>query len=146
MVTNTLRILTLPVALHPHLQSGLISLGHAKALLSATDAGWQGLLARRIVEEGLSVREVERLAKAGPPPITPGAAVRDETPPHIRELEHNLKLLFGTTVKVKERTGGKGSMTIQFHSRDHFQRMISLLAKVMDNGARNGTGSGSGMP
>lgn len=136
VVSNTLRILTLPASLHPHLQSGAISLGHAKALLSTTDLAWQGLLARRVVDDGLSVRETESLAKAGSPTLVPGPHGKAETPPHIRELEHNLKLLFGTTVRVKERTGGKGSMTIDFHSRDHFQRMISLLAKVMDNGQR----------
>ena len=136
VISNTLRILTLPVSLHPHLQSGHISLGHAKALLSTTDVAWQGLLARRIVEDGLSVRETERLAKAGPPALVPGASDKAEIPPHIRELEANLKLLFGTTVKVKERSGGKGTMTVHFHSRDHFQRMISLMAKVMDNGPK----------
>jgi ParB family chromosome partitioning protein len=139
-ITNTLRILTLPETLRPHLQSGAISLGHAKALLGATDSAWQLRLAQRVVDEGLSVRETERLAKEGPTtPVIPGAAVtRGELPPHIRELEHNLKLLLGTTVKVKEKTGGKGTMTVHFHSRDHFQRMISLMAKIMDQGPRNG--------
>ncbi len=131
-ISNTLRILALPASLHPHLLSGVISLGHAKALLSATDSGWQLLLAKRIVDEGLSVRETEQLAKAGAPPISAAGPARSEPPPHIRELEHNLKLLFGTTVKVKEQAGGKGTMTVHFHSRDHFQRMIALLAKVMD--------------
>ncbi len=132
VVSNTLRILTLPVTLHPHLQSGAISLGHAKALLSTTDAPWQALLARRIIDDGLSVREIERLAKAGPPTVVASTSGKAEVPPHIRELEHNLKLLFGTTVQVKERAGGKGTMTVHFHSRDHFQRMISLMAKIMD--------------
>ncbi len=98
-------------------------------------------LAQRVVDEGLSVRETERLAKEGPtsapvPPVPGGE--RGETPPHIKELEHNLKLLLGTTVKVKEKTGGKGTMTVHFHSRDHFQRMIALMAKLMEQGPRNG--------
>ncbi len=131
-ISNTLRILALPTSLHPHLLSGVISLGHAKALLGAGDPAWLLLLAKRIVDEGLSVRETEHLAKAGAPPISAGVPARSDPPPHIRELEHNLKLLFGTTVKVKEQAGGKGSMTVHFHSRDHFQRMIALLAKVMD--------------
>ena len=136
-ISNVLRIQTLPAALFPHLQSGAISLGHAKALLGATDQAWMLLLAKRIVDDGLSVREVENLAKAGPPAVSAvPVGGKDEIPPHIRELEHNLKLLFGTTVRVKEKTGGKGSMTIDFHSRDHFQRMISLLAKVTDQGNR----------
>lgn len=137
-ISNTLRILALPEAIRPHVLSGAISLGHAKALLGAADPAWMLLLAKRIVEEGLSVRETEALAKVGPPPLTPGVPARTDTPPHIRELEHNLKLLFGTTVKVKERTGGKGTMTVHFHSRDHFQRMIALLAKIMDQGGRPG--------
>lgn len=134
-ISNTLRVLNLPAVIHPHLQSGVISLGHAKALLAATDPAWQVTLARRIVDDGLSVRESEALAKAGPPAITSApVGGRNEPPPHIRELEHNLKLLFGTTVRVKEKVGGKGSMTIDFHSRDHFQRMIALMAKFMEQG------------
>ena len=135
-ISNTLRILSLPESVRPHLLSGAISLGHAKALLGSSEPAWQLLLVKRIVEDGLSVRETERLVKAGPPVVTSGAGVRSETPPHIRELEHNLKLLFGTTVKVKEQAGGKGTMTVHFHSRDHFQRMIALLAKIMDQGGR----------
>ena len=137
VISNTLRILSLPESLHPHLQSGVISLGHAKALLGTTDGAWLLILAKRILDDGLSVREVERLAKAGPPTVTATVPTgRTEVPPHIRELEHNLKLLFGTTVQVKEKAGGKGTMTVHFHSRDHFQRMIGLMAKIMDQGSR----------
>jgi ParB family transcriptional regulator, chromosome partitioning protein len=142
VISNTLRILTLPENLRPHLQSGAISLGHAKALLGATDLAWMQQLAQRILDDGLSVRETERLAKAGPPAIAPTPVTgTSETPPHIKELEHNLKLLFGTTVKVKEKAGGKGTMTVHFHSRDHFQRMISLMAKIMDQEPRAGGAS-----
>jgi ParB family chromosome partitioning protein len=137
-ISNTLRILALPDGIRQQVLVGKISLGHAKALLGTTDKPWLELLAQRIVEEGLSVRETERLVKAGPPIPSSGPSVRAEVPPHLRELEHNLKLLFGTTVKVKEQAGGKGTMTVHFHSRDHFQRMIALLAKIMEQGGRPG--------
>jgi len=140
-ISNTLRILSLPESIRPHLLSGAISLGHAKALLGTSDQAWLQVLSARIVADGLSVRETERLVKAGPPVPTSGASVRNEIPPHIRELEQNLKLLFGTTVKVKEQAGGKGTMTVHFHSRDHFQRMIALLAKFMEQGGRPSAGS-----
>ncbi len=137
-ISNTLRILSLPEAVRHQVLSGTISLGHAKVLLGTTDTAWLLVLATRIVDEGLSVRETERLVKAGPPAPSNGPSVRNEIPPHLRELEHNLKLLFGTTVKVKEQAGGKGTMTVHFHSRDHFQRMIALLAKIMEQGGRPG--------
>ena len=137
-ISNTLRILALPESVRQQVLTGGISLGHAKALLGTADPAWLLLLASRIVDEGLSVRDTERLVKAGAPPLSSGPSVRNEIPPHLRELEHNLKLLFGTTVKVKEQAGGKGTMTVHFHSRDHFQRMIALLAKIMEQGGRPG--------
>jgi hypothetical protein len=50
--------------------------------------------------------------------------------PHIRELETNLFHLFGTRVSVKER-GGKGSMTLHFDSKDHFQRVVAIMDRIV---------------
>jgi len=126
-VTNALRLLTLPAQIQAEVSAGTLSNGHAKALLGVTDAAWQLTLARRAIEDGFSVREVERLAKAGPGSVVPEAKPK---PPHIKELEANLFRLFGTRVKVKEKNG-KGSLTLSFTGKEHFQRVVTILDKVV---------------
>ena len=125
-VTNALRLLALPAQIQAEVSAGTLANGHAKALLGAEPA-WQLTLARRVIEEGLSVREVERLAKAGPGSAVPAAKPK---PPHIKELEANLFRLFGTRVKVKEKNG-KGSLTLSFSGKEHFQRVVTILDKVV---------------
>jgi len=126
-ISNALRLLALPAQIQAEVSAGTLANGHAKALLSASDPAWQLQLARRAIEEGLSVREVERLAKAGPGSAVPEAKPK---PPHIKELEANLFRLFGTRVKVKEKNG-KGSLTLSFSGKEHFQRVVTILDKVV---------------
>ena len=76
------------------------------------------------------MRDVERLAKGGPVTATPIDTARSAKPPHLRELETNLFHLFGTRVTVKER-GGKGSMTLHFESKDHFQRVVAIMDRIV---------------
>jgi ParB family chromosome partitioning protein len=126
-VANCLRLLALPPAIQQEVSSGALSAGHAKALLAAADPAWQLQLARRTIEEGLSVREVERLAKQGPgSPVPKGAGKA----PHIKELEANLFRLFGSKVKIKERNG-KGALTIAFVGKEQFQRVVTVLDRIM---------------
>jgi len=87
------------------------------------------------------VREVERLAKLGPsaaPTIDPTRAVK---PPHLRELETNLFHLFGTRVTVKEKSG-KGSMTLHFDSKDHFQRVVAIMDRIVKQANASGPNAG----
>jgi ParB family transcriptional regulator, chromosome partitioning protein len=125
-VANSLRLLGLPSQIQDEVGNGALSQGHAKALLACADDAWRLQLARQVIEEGLSVRETERLAKRGPgeaPPSGPGK------PAHIKELEANLLRLFGTKVKIKEK-GGKGSLSIQFVGKEQFQRVVTLLDRA----------------
>jgi len=125
-VANNLRLLALPEAIQHEVSSGALTQGHAKALLACTDDAWRLRLGRQIIEEGLSVRDTERLAKRGPgqaPPEGPGK------PAHIKELEANLLRLFGTKVKIKEK-GGKGTLSIQFVGKEQFQRVVTLLDRA----------------
>jgi len=129
-ISNSLRLLTLPEQIQDEVSAGALSHGHAKALLSVTTPSWLLTLARKAIEEHLSVREVEALAKEGPPASAPEPAASVTKAPHIQELETNLFHLFGTRVAIKERNG-KGSLTLRFDSRDHFQRVIAILDRVM---------------
>ncbi|MBA2481005.1 MAG: ParB/RepB/Spo0J family partition protein [Planctomycetes bacterium] len=126
-VTNLMRLLTLDEGLQRSLASAQLSMGHAKALLSCVDPIWRRTLADRIITEGLSVREAERLAKDGPPkaPVAAG-----ERPSHVRELEANLFQLLGTRVKVTERKG-KGNLTLYFDGNDQFQRVVAIMTRFV---------------
>jgi ParB family chromosome partitioning protein len=126
-ITNVLRLLGLPDRLRALVAKGELSLGHAKALLGCSDAAWQGTLAERAVAEGLSVRDVERQAKAGPPTAVPVAAPK---PAHLRELETNLYHLFGARVGIKDQ-GGKGKMTVHFDSKEQFQRVVAIMERFL---------------
>ena len=134
-VTNSLRVLALPAEIQGLLAEGGLTLGHAKALLAVADPVWQLSLARQAAAEQMSVRTVEQLARQGPPqPAAAAVAPAPAKPGHIAELESNLKLLFGTTVTVKEKAGGKGTMTLHFHSRDHFQRVVAIMERFCRQG------------
>lgn len=128
-VTNLLRLTGLPEAIQTLLVSGQLSTGHAKLLLGVADADWQLKLARLAAERQMSVREVERLAKLGPAGLQPPTPTAK--PPHLREIEGNLKLLFGTTVSVRERANGTGTVTLHFHSKDHFSRVIAIMDRFV---------------
>ncbi|MBA3685755.1 MAG: ParB/RepB/Spo0J family partition protein [Planctomycetes bacterium] len=128
-ITNCLRLLTLPPALRAEIASGALGAGHARALVTIADPAWQLQLARRIIDEGLSVRAAEALAKAGPGAGTKPTKGKDK-PPHVKELEANLYRLFGTRVQVKERAG-KGALTVFFESKDQFQRVVTIMEKVV---------------
>ncbi len=126
-VTNAMRLLTLPERIRQLVANGSLTLGHAKALLSCEDLAWQTSLCDRIVGDGLSVREAERLAKEGAPKAVAAPA---EKPSHIRELEGNLFRLLGTRVVVKEK-GGKGTLSLRFDSKDQFQRVVAIMERFV---------------
>jgi ParB family chromosome partitioning protein len=126
-ISNSVRLLTLPVDLQTAIASGTLSAGHAKVLAGIGAGAWQLAVAQQTIDQGLSVRAVERLAKAGPPTSAPRSASKSA---HVKELETNLFHLFGTRVSVKERSG-KGSLTLHFDSHDHFQRVVAIMDRIV---------------
>lgn len=124
-VTNTLRLLNLSEAVQDRVADGSIQMGHARALLAFSSRQAQEGACKRIIEEGLSVREVERLAstpKAKPKPKSPAA--KD---PNITAIEDELKRRLGTRVSLHARTGGKGALEIEYTSLDELDRLLTLL-------------------
>lgn len=138
-VANCLRLLTLPQAIQDLVAQQRLSMGHARALITIDDERQALGLARRAIEDGLSVRALEHLvrsaaqdteASATVPAPAPAASQRQK-PAHIRELEGNLGRLFDADVAIKER-GGKGSLTIRFHSKGHFHRVVETLEQAFE--------------
>ncbi|MGU3361417.1 ParB/RepB/Spo0J family partition protein [Methylobacterium sp. M6A4_1b] len=116
-LANTLRLLQLAPAIQDRVVAGEITAGHARALLAVRDA--EGV-ARRIVEEGLSVREVEALASAevpegdGPRPGRPRRAAEKDA--EIRTLEQAMARALGMNVAVKSKVAGAGEIRIRYET------------------------------
>ena len=125
-VTNLLRLLELAAAVQAMVQDGRIDMGHARALLALTKSR-QVELAERIAQQGLSVRETERLvqaASAAPRAARPAAARLDAD---TRRLQDELSESLGATVKLKTKRGGRGSVVIDYSSIDELQGIVGKL-------------------
>ena len=126
-ITNTLRLLSLPALIQGMLERGELSAGHARALLGIDDRKYAEHIARRAVEEGWSVRQVEEAARArrdiGVDESEPSrATVREVRPVEIIELEHRLTEQLSTKVKIQYKNK-KGRIEIGFASLDDLERL-----------------------
>jgi ParB family chromosome partitioning protein len=128
-ITNTIRLLKLPLPVQRRVAAGVLSAGHARALLSLDDAGSQEELAARIVAEGMSVRATEEAvmlnknekpAKPKPPPRKPIQA------PGLQDLADRLSDQFDTRVKV-DLGRRKGRIVLEFGSVDDLERIVSII-------------------
>ena len=127
-VTNLLRLLELAPAVLDMVQDARIDMGHARALLSLSKSR-QVELANQIAEKGLSVRETERLVQQA---TTAAPAARLAPPrldPDSRRLQEELCESLGATVHLKPRSGGKGSVVIDYSSHDELQGLLKRLKR-----------------
>jgi ParB family chromosome partitioning protein len=127
-ISNTLRLLNLPPAVQKRVAAGVLSAGHARALLSVQDPEAQERLAHRIVAEGLSVRAVEEIVSLGDDDAPKKRAVPAPKPtaPGLRRLADRLSDLFETRVKV-EMGQRKGKITVEFASFEDLERIVSAM-------------------
>ncbi|EPD27845.1 ParB/RepB/Spo0J family partition protein [Actinotignum schaalii] len=128
-ITNTLRLLKLPALVQRRVAAGVLSSGHARALLGLADAGAMERLAQRIVAEGLSVRAVEEIVALGDE-STPASARRVRVKRYENELSSVATQLgdrLNTRVKV-DMGRTKGTMRIDFGSLEDLNRILSVLA------------------
>ena len=127
-VTNTIRLLKLPVKVQTRVAAGIISAGHARALLGLPDAEKQEALAARIVAEGMSVRATEEavaLAVAEEPAAK--RRPRKFNAPGVEDLAGRLSDAFETKVKIQIGRA-KGRIVVEFGSVDDLQRIIGQMA------------------
>ncbi|MGB6453409.1 MAG: ParB/RepB/Spo0J family partition protein [Streptosporangiaceae bacterium] len=128
-ISNTIRLLSLPPAVQKRVAAGVLSAGHARALLSVEDPAGQEELAHRIVAEGLSVRAVEEIVALGArpekKPRRPGAAV--PVAPALKDLADRLSDIFETRVKV-ELGQRKGKIVVEFATLDDLERIVRSMS------------------
>lgn len=130
-ISNTLRLMKLPPLVQRRVAAGVLSAGHARALLGLSDGAAMERLAQRIVAEGLSVRSVEEivlLGERGEEPRRRPAPAREPQP----ELEeHAARLADRLDTKVAISMGRrKGKMTVEFASVDDLERILGLLEQA----------------
>jgi ParB family chromosome partitioning protein len=125
-VANVLRLLNLPEPVQAMVADGSLSMGHARALLSIESLSAQINAARKIIAEGLSVRQAEKLAtdqkSAGTTP-----APKPPKDPNVAQLEDDLRRRLGTKVHLKTQDGGKGRIEIEYFSLDELDRLLGML-------------------
>ncbi|HEX4362372.1 MAG TPA: ParB/RepB/Spo0J family partition protein [Pseudonocardia sp.] len=131
VVTNMIRLLRLPVAVQRRVAAGVLSAGHARALLGLDDISRQEELAARVVAEGMSVRATEEavtLAKREPERKASAAPRKTERPPEVDQVADRLSDAFDTRVKV-ELGQRKGKIVVEFGSLDDLERIIRLMGQ-----------------
>ena len=133
-IANYLRLLKLPAEIQVGLKDKKIDMGHARALISVQDPEIQLALYEQILQDGLSVRQVEELVRNAAEAAVPEA--KDEQtkkkllPEEYNLLKDHLSRFFNTRVNLSCNEKGKGKITIPFASEDELEKLIMLLDKL----------------
>jgi ParB family chromosome partitioning protein len=125
-LSNTMRLLTLPQAVQKRVALGIISAGHARALLGLTDAAEIEKLANRIVAENLSVRSVEEIIATGGSGKKSTKRKPRSGNPELNEIAEELGDYLDTRVKI-EGSAGKGKIVIEYSGGQDLQRIIKEI-------------------
>lgn len=133
-VTNYLRLLRLPEDLQELLQSGRLTTGHARALLGAEEVDVQRRIARKIIDQDLSVRATEQLVRhlIEPRPSRSDASTkRQDSDANVRAAENKLRRQFGTRVRIVQNRGtDAGKIELEFYTKPDLDRLYALLVKA----------------
>ena len=133
-VTNLLRVLTLPEAIRQMVEQGILSTGHARALLALDSADTILEAGKEAVARGMSVRELEQRVReiAGKPPSSAAVGRTRRTEPvngdpAIRRIEDDLRRHFQTDIRVQLMASSKGRLEISFYSMDDLDRLLDII-------------------
>lgn len=130
-VANTIRLLKLPAKVQHDIKVGLLSAGHAKAILGVEDPQLQEQLCDLVIRDGLSVRELESLARkmALEPRKVGGETVKKEQnlPDDYYRVLERVGKYFSNSISMKRSSSGKGSMTIRFNSDEEVKSFLKAL-------------------
>ena len=135
-VANALRLAKLPAEVQAYVRDGMLSSGHAKAILGLKDAGDQVAAAKRVIKKELSVRATEDLVSElgqsdGTKAKRGSKAKSTASEAHIQNLEAKLQERLGTKVTLRYRNG-KGSVDIKFFNDEDLQRILETLGVEAD--------------
>lgn len=130
-IANMLRLLQLPDTVRRLLQDGQLTMGHAKVLLGLEDPEMIATLAHEIVEDGLTVREIERRIRGFSEPRAGKRAGRprsaDRLPPEVKRIGDRLRRFLQTDVAVSVGKNNRGTVTIHFYSAEDLERLLEVI-------------------
>ncbi len=125
-VTNYLRLLNLPAVIQLYLKDNKISMGHARCLVGIENEEQQLDLARKVIEQDLSVRQLENSIRQKTP-VQPQKKETAPVPDWFPEAQRRLSEKLALPVSLKSNKKGKGSIVIDFSSEEELQKIFSLL-------------------
>lgn len=126
-ITNTMRLLNLSEDVQQYIIEGVISEGHGRALLAITDSKLQCELAQNVIDDKLSVRELEFLIRKLKTKSEPSKSkAKKENNPYYKEVIEKLENYFGTKVNVTNKNN-KGKIEIEYYSEEDLQRILEII-------------------
>ena len=130
-VTNSMRLLKLSDSVQQMVIDNMITTGHARALITIEDPEQQYEVAKRVLDEKLNVRDVEKLVKNLNKPVKEKKAVTaDKSLEAVyQNIEENLKQKLSTKVNITPKGNGAGKIEIEFYSHDDLEKIMDLLSK-----------------
>lgn len=132
-ITNSMRLLKLCEPVQNMLAEGKITAGHARALLSIEDPAMQKKLAEQIIENSLSVRDIEKMVKnLQNPKVPPKPKEKEDEALTLiyKDMEDHMKNALGTKVLVNRKDHNRGKIEIEYYSGDELERLYDLLRNI----------------
>ena len=132
-VTNSMRLLKLSAKVQQMIVDDMITTGHARALLAIDDEEQQFIIANKIFDEKLSVRETEKLVKTLKNPKKIQKVEKKENTFIYTNIEEKMKNIIGTKVNVNAKSDGKGKIEIEYYSEDELERIFDLILSIQNH-------------
>ena len=126
-VSNSIRLLQLPPDIQQLVAERRLSAGHARSLLALADEEAQRKLAEKIVAQGLSVRQVERITKRMSEPRDPAADGDDPVDPNVKAAIAEMERVLGTKVRIIEKSDRRGRIEIDYYTPDDLDRIYGAI-------------------
>ena len=128
-VTNSMRLLKLSDKVQQMIIDDMISTGHARALLAIEDPEQQYILANKIFDEKLSVRETEKLVKSLKTPKKEIKKPSEHTFVY-KDIAEKMKNVMGTKVNINAKANGKGRIEIEYYSEEELERLYDMIMSI----------------
>ncbi|HCW04072.1 MAG TPA: chromosome partitioning protein ParB [Clostridium sp.] len=126
-ITNSMRLLNLDKRVQDYLIEGVITEGHGRAILGIADFDLQNEMAQKIIDEGLSVRQVEALIRRQNDKKKTKQKKEVQQNPYINDIKEKLESYLGTKVQLSTNKKNKGKIEIEYYSAEDLNRILELL-------------------
>ena len=127
-ISNSIRLLQLPHDLQQLVAERRLSAGHARSLLALTDEDMQRKLAEKIVAQGLSVRQVERMTKRLTEPRDTASQEEEALDPNVKAAIADMERVLGTKVRIVQKSDRRGKIEIDYYSPEDLDRIYNVIA------------------